>query len=244
MRRYELSTALSLAILFAGAFLQGLTGFGYSLFSLPLLTFLMPVSTAVPMLCLTSVFLNLIVFLRARKSLDIKRILPLLISGAAALPAGIWLLRTADESALKIGVGVLVILSSVIYLSGFRITVRREKLAMIPVGFLSGLLNGATTFSGPPVILFFANQRVAKHQFRASLAAYFLLLNAIAVPAFIAGGLLTGETALNTLYLFPAVISGVLFGIRMADVVSEERFRFAALIALGVLGVFSVVSGL
>jgi len=239
-----LITALSLAILFGGAFLQGLTGFGYSLFSLPLLACLMPVSAAVPMLCVTGVFLNLIVFLRARKNLDIKRILPLLISGAAALPAGIWLLRTADESSLKIGVGVLVILSSIIYLSGFRITVKREKLAMIPVGFLSGLLNGATTFSGPPVILFFANQRVAKHQFRASLAAYFLLLNAIAVPAFIAGGLLTGETALNTLYLFPAVISGVLIGIRMADVVSEERFRFAALIALGVLGVFSVVSGL
>jgi len=196
------------------------------------------------MLCLTSVFLNLSVFLRARRNLDLKRILPLLISGAAALPAGIWLLKTADESALKIIIGIIVTLSSLIYLSGFRVNVKREKLVMIPVGFLSGLMNGATTFSGPPVILFFANQKVAKHQFRASLATYFLLLNIAAVPAFIAGGLLTGETALNTLYVFPAVILGVLAGIKMADVVSEERFRFVALIALGVLGVFSVVSGL
>jgi len=239
-----LNTAFSLAILFAGAFLQGLTGFGYSLFSLPLLAILMPVSSAVPMLCLTSIFLNLTIFWKARKNLDLKRILPLLISGTAALPAGIWLLRVADESALKIGVGVIVTLSSLIYLSGFRVTVRREKLAMIPVGFLSGVLNGATTFSGPPVILFFANQRVAKHQFRASLSSYFLLLNIIAVPAFFAGGLLTGEGALKTLYLFPAVVLGVLLGVRMADVVSEERFRFVALIALGILGVFSVVSGL
>ncbi len=239
-----MNTALSLAILFAGAFLQGLTGFGYSLFSLPLLAFLMPVSSAVPLLCLTSIFLNLSVFLKARKSLDLKRILPLLISGAAAIPAGVWLLQTANESALKIIVGVIVTLSSIIYLSGFRVTVRREKLAMIPVGFLSGLLNGATTFSGPPVILFFANQRVAKHQFRAGLATYFLLLNIIAVPAFIAGGLLTGAGALKTLYLFPAVVLGVLLGIQMADVVSEDRFRFVALIALGILGVFSVISGL
>ncbi len=239
-----MNTALALAILFAGAFLQGLTGFGYSLFSLPLLALLMPVSAAVPMLCLTSIFLNLSVFIKARKNLDLKRILPLLISGAVALPAGVWLLKIADESVLKISVGIIVILSSLIYLSGFRVTVRREKLAMVPVGFLSGLLNGATTFSGPPVILFFANQRVAKHQFRASLATYFLLLNILAVPAFIAGGLLTGEGALKTLYLFPAVILGVLLGIRMADVVSEERFRFVALIALGILGAFSVISGL
>ena len=196
------------------------------------------------MLCLTSIFLNLSIFWKARKNLDLKRILPLLISGAVALPAGVWLLKIADESVLKISVGIIVILSSLIYLSGFRVTVRREKLAMVPVGFLSGLLNGATTFSGPPVILFFANQRVAKHQFRASLATYFLLLNILAVPAFIAGGLLTGVGALKTLYLFPAVILGVLLGIRMADVVSEERFRFVALIALGILGAFSVISGL
>ncbi len=239
-----MNTALALAILFAGAFLQGLTGFGYSLFSLPLLALLMPVSAAVPILCLTSIFLNLSVFIKARKSLDLKRILPLLISGAIALPAGVWLLKTADEPVIKISVGIIVILSSLIYLSGFRVTVRREKLAMVPVGFLSGLLNGATTFSGPPVILFFANQRVAKHQFRSSLATYFMLLNILAVPAFIAGGLLTGEGALKTLYLFPAVILGVLLGIRMADVVSEEKFRFVALNALGILGAFSVISGL
>jgi uncharacterized protein len=239
-----LNTALSIAILFTGACLQGLTGFGYSLFSLPLLTFLMPVTAAVQMLCITSIFLNLLVFLKARKSLDLKRILPLLIAGCAALPAGVWMLKTIDEPLLKIIIGILVTLSSLIYLSGFRVNVKREKTVMVPVGLLSGLLNGATTFSGPPVILFFANQRVAKHLFRASLAAYFLLLNIATVPAFIAGGLLTGESAIGTLQRFPAVILGVMLGIRLADVVSEERFRNLALIILGVLGLFSVVSGL
>ncbi len=222
--------------------MHGLTGFGYSLFCLPLLAFIMPVPSAVPMLCLTSIFLNLFVFFKARKSLNLARILPLLISGIAALPFGIWVLKNANESALKIVIGILVALSSVIYLSGFRIKVRREKLAMIPVGFLSGVLNGAITFSGPPVILFFANQNVDKHQFRASLSTYFLLLNVVAVPAFVAGNLFTLKAALNTTYILPAVIMGGLLGIKLADVVSEGRFRFLALIALGVLGVFSAVS--
>jgi len=204
----------------------------------------MPVTSAVPVLCLTSIFLNLIVFLKARRSFDLKRILPLLISGIVALPAGIWLLRSADESILKIMIGILVTISSLIYLSGFRISIKREKLAMIPVGLLSGVLNGATTFSGPPVILFFANQKVKRHQFRASLAGYFLLLNIISIPAFLAGGLLSGEALLNAGYSFPAVILGVMTGIKLADRVSDERFRFLALIALCILGVFSVVSGL
>lgn len=239
-----MNTAITIAILFTGACLQGLTGFGYSLFALPLLAFLMPISSAVPMLLLTSVFLNLLVCLKARASLDLRRILPLLVSAIVALPAGIWLLKSADESALKIIIGIIVIFSSVIYLSGFRVKVKREKLVMVPVGMLSGMLNGATTFSGPPVVLFLANQKVAKHQFRASLAAYFLLLNTVAVAAFIADGLFTGEAFLNTFYYFPVVILGVMLGIRLAGVVSEDRFRFLALIALGFLGILSVISGL
>ncbi|MFO8184783.1 MAG: sulfite exporter TauE/SafE family protein, partial [Candidatus Aegiribacteria sp.] len=207
-----LNAAFTVSILFLGACLQGLTGFGYSLFSLPLLVMLMPPSAAVPMLSVTSLFLNLLVLLRARRSLDIRRIVPLLISGAAALPAGIWLLRTADESLLRSVIGSLVTLSSVMYLSGFRVRVRRERLAMVPVGLLSGILNGATTFSGPPVILFFANQEVARHRFRTSLTAYFIFLNIVAVTAFSAGGLLPGELALKTAAFFPAVVVGALLG--------------------------------
>ncbi len=239
-----LNAAFTVSILFLGACLQGLTGFGYSLFSLPLLVMLMPPSAAVPMLSVTSLFLNLLVLLRARRSLDIRRIVPLLVSGAAALPAGIWLLRTADESLLRTVIGSLVTLSSVMYLSGFRVRVGRERLAMIPVGLLSGVLNGATTFSGPPVILFFANQNVARHRFRASLAAYFLLLNVVAVPAFVAGGLLTGELARETAAFFPAVVAGALLGIRLADMVSEDLFRQLALIFLALLGIFSIISGI
>ncbi|MBN2608084.1 MAG: sulfite exporter TauE/SafE family protein, partial [Candidatus Fermentibacteraceae bacterium] len=190
-REQRLNIALIAAILLSGACLQGLTGFGYSLFSLPLLVLLMPVQQAVPMLSMTSIFLNVVVFIRARRNLDLRRIVPLLAAGVAGLPAGVWILKTADQSLLKIAIGGIVAVSSLMFISGFRIKVAREKPAMVPVGLLSGVLSGATTLSGPPVILFFVNQDVPKHQFRASLSAYFLLLNLVAVPAFAAGGLLT-----------------------------------------------------
>ncbi len=196
------------------------------------------------MLSVTSIFLNVLVFIRARRNLDLRRIVPLLIAGVAGLPAGVWILKTADQSLLKVVIGGVVAISSVMFISGFRIKVNREKLAMVPVGLLSGVLNGATTLSGPPVILFFVNQDVAKHQFRASLSAYFLLLNIIAVPAFAAGGLLTGDVVLRTALLFPAVVAGSLIGIFLADRVSEGLFRKYALIALALLGVLSVISGL
>ncbi len=235
--------AASMLILFAAASLQGLAGFGYSLMSLPLLALFMPVRVVVPMLSLTSIFLNLIVFLNARKWADLRRILPLVLAGIVSIPGGVWILHHADEALLRVIIGVLVALSATLYLTGFRIRIRRETLAMIPTGLLSGLMNGVTTFSGPPVILFLANQNVEKQVFRANLALYFLLLNIAAVPAFAAGGFLTAETVMETALRFPAVMVGAMLGIRFAGRIDEVRFRRVSLIMLVLLGLVSAASG-
>jgi uncharacterized membrane protein YfcA len=236
--------AASLLVLFTAAALQGLTGFGYSLLSLPLLAFFMPVRTAVPMLSLTSIFLNLLVFVRARRWARPVRILPLLAAGAVSIPAGVWVLNHGDQALMKSVIGILVILSASLYLSGFRIEVRREWLAMIPVGILSGLMNGMTTFSGPPVILFLANQQVEKQVFRANLALYFLVLNLVAVPVFLGSGLLTSGTVAATAVRFPAVLAGALAGIGLAGRVDETGFRRTALVVLALLGLLVAGSGL
>lgn len=240
----DTATLSSAAILFSGACLQALTGFGYSLFSLPLLVLLMPARAAVPMLSITSMFLNLLVFLRTRRDLDFLWMMPLLISGAAGIPLGIWLLSSAEPGVMKTVIGAVVTLSATAFLLGVRVRVRRAKLSMLPVGLLSGALNGATTFSGPPVILFLANQRVPRNRFRGSLAAYFLALNLLTVPAFVAGGLLDGHLALKTARMFPAVVAGALLGIWLAGKVSERLFRILALAALAGLGVLSMLSSL
>jgi len=232
----------ALAVLLTGACLQGLTGFGYSMFSLPLLALFMPVQEAVPILSMTSIVLNLMVFLHARGSTSVKRVLPLLLAGAAGLPIGVYVLGRLDENFLKGAVGVLVIISSVLYLSGFRVRVHREKSSMIPVGLVSGVLNGSTTFSGPPVILFLSNQKVPRDAFRGSLAVYFLMLNVLAAPAFLAGGFLTQETALGAARGLPAVLAGGLLGNRLASRLGEGVFRQWALAALLLLGVFSLLS--
>ena len=232
------------AVLFAGACLQGLSGFGYSLFSLPLLVLMMPASSAVPVLSVTSVFLNLLVLLRTRRHLDLWWMAPLLMSGAAGIPLGVWVLSSADPGTMRVTIGAIVALASTAMLLGIRVTLAREKLAMVAAGLLSGAMNGATTFSGPPVILFLANQRVRRHRFRGSLAAYFLVLNILAVPAFAASGLLTASVGLGALRAFPAVAAGAMLGIWLGGRVSERLFGILALLAVGLLGVLSMLSAL
>jgi len=232
------------AVLFAGACLQGLSGFGYSLFSLPLLVLLMPASSAVPVLSVTSIFLNLLVLIRTRRHLDLRWMAPLLVSGAAGILPGVWVLRMADPGTMRVAIGAIVVMASAAMLLGIRLRLARERLAMVAAGLLSGALNGATTFSGPPVILLLANQRVPRHRFRGSLAAYFLALNILAVPAFAVGGLLTASVGLDVARSFPAVAAGAMLGIWLAGRVGERLFGVLALLAMALLGVMSIASAL
>ncbi|TET58673.1 hypothetical protein E3J48_08660 [Candidatus Aerophobetes bacterium] len=117
-------------------------------------------------------------------------------------------------------------------------------MAFAPVGFVSGLLTGSMAMSGPPVILFFTNQGISKRVFRASIAAYFMVLTLATIPIFAIGGLMTQEVITYTILFMPAVIIGALTGIVAAHKVGEELFKKIALVLVIFAGLLAIASGL
>jgi hypothetical protein len=138
-------------------------GFGFSLLSVPLLVMLMPAPRVVPLLAVFSLLVNAAVLYQCRSHLRPRRILPLLIAGLAGVPLGVRLLTLASESTLRIALGGATVVMSCALLFGVRFRTKREALAMVPVGLLSGVMNGAATLSGPPVIIFQIAQRAGKN---------------------------------------------------------------------------------
>jgi hypothetical protein len=109
---------------------------------------------------------------------------------------------------------------------------------------MSGLLNGSVSLSGPPVILFLTNQGTEKQVFRANLTSYFFILNIITIPTYIYGGLITSEVLKYTLILFPALILGVILGIKGAERVDENLFKKLTLVLVVIMGILSIISGI
>lgn len=145
-------------------------------------------------LCLHGVFINLAVLFHAEWGIRPGRIAPLIVAGPAGVPLGVRLLAVAGSGTLQTTVVTLAAAGALVYPwgAGFG-RMRHESLAMIPVGLLSGVMGGATTMGGPPVVLFLAGQRVGVDRFRATLAFYFLLLNGMVLPAYVSSGLMTGR---------------------------------------------------
>lgn len=230
-------------ILFAG-FTQGLTSFGFALISMPFLSKFIPLQVVVPIIVILSLISNVAVLYDSRKDVDLRKLWVLIFSSIAAAPFGAYILLVVDANALKICIGILIILFAFLLLNGISFPVRKEKLAYIPVGAASGLLNGSISLSGPPVALFLSNQGADKRTFRANITAYALILNIITVATFWYAGIVVDEVVRYSAWFVPAMFVGVHLGIRTLKYLSETLFRKAALYLIILSGIWTIVTGL
>lgn len=233
------------AIIFLASFILGITSFGFALVAVPLLNLIFPLQVLVPVLIIYGVFINGLVLLPIYKHLDLKDMQYLVGAGILGIPLGTVLLLVLDESILKIGIGIIVIISAWALYTGYRVHIKNEKLGNAVAGFISGLLNGSITMSGPPVILFYSNQDLEKQVFRANLAFYFMLTNIINLPVLYWGGLLTPQAFQYSAAILPSVLVGaigIILGSKVGTKMDGPLFHRLSLILIFLMGVMSIVS--
>ncbi len=231
-------------IIFLAAFLQGTTGFGFSLFSIPMLTLFISPKTVIPMILLVSVIINISVLYNSRKSLNFKLILPIFIFSMIGVPIGAKLLLILPDYVLKIVIGIFILLFGILFFFNVRFKVKHEKITRVIIGFFSGLLNGSITMSGPPIIIFLANEQKGKMHFRAHLASFFLLLTLFTIPVYFYYGLITKQVVDYALFFIIAVILGVISGNILIHKIKEVHFRKLTLVIIILMGVLALYSGI
>ncbi|MFW3146179.1 MAG: sulfite exporter TauE/SafE family protein [Thermoplasmatota archaeon] len=242
---WELWMVMTAFIIVAAAgFIQGLVGFGSGLIMIPTLVLIIEPSVLVPVSLLQGLIMNWALTLESRKSLQLKRVVPILLGGIIGIPFGTALLLLLAPEHLKIMIGTVVVLFGILLLLGLTMRMKREKTASFPIGIASGILNGSISLSGPPVILFFSNQGVLKDNFRSNLVAYFFFLNVITTAVFLFTGLITWKVIMLTAILLPAALIGVFIGSRASKLVPQKVFRRIALLIVIGAGMLSLVTGL
>jgi hypothetical protein len=243
MMDISLALTAAIAIILAGALIQGLAGFGFSQFAIPLLVLFMASGELIPVMVVLSLFLNLLMIQDLRKDVQARRIWPLMAGGIFGIPLGTYLLIVADPNHLKLLLGALIFIFGLAQLLEIRKRLANEKAAMAPIGFAGGVLQGCVSMSGPPLILFFSNQGFTKQQFRASLIAFFLFMNIATLPIYLFAGLITATVLTSSAILLPGLVVGTLAGSRLARRVPEQKFRKGVLVLVMVFGCMSMASG-
>ena len=228
-------------IVFLAALMQTLSGFGFALVVMPLLTLTMGLPTAVPLVSLIAVTLYAVNLLRYRQAIDLGELKRLALAAALGVPVGLWVVTSVPETAVKFLLGLLLIAYALYAFFNPSLAFAVPKGWGYGVGFISGCLGGAYNVPGPPVIVYGSLRRWPRDAFRAILQALFLLQGVLVV---IGHGVLGDvTTAVLTLYLvaLPALFLGIFIASRLDARINKAQFRKLVTGLIFVLGVSLII---
>ena len=230
---YLLPTAL---IIFTGALLQGLAGFGGALLSMPLVLLYAAPQWAAPVVVLCYTVNRIPAIFMLRKDLMWDHSLFLI---AAAIPGaflGTLFLKSVEPGIIMKVLGTVLILFSIYKITTPKVQLTFSRLWAIPTGFLSGILGGAFGTDGPPVVVYAALRPWAKEQVVGMLQSFFLFANAIIIATYQYHGLLTNSVIESFVVAAPFAIAGILIGLQINRHISQRRFEIILSALICILG--------
>lgn len=238
-----ISSNLFIIILFA-SFVQSITGFGFAVVGAPLLLFFMEPREVVSLMVFGAFILNLMVIYKTSGMSDPKVIWPMFFASLIGIIPGVYILKVVDGSILKLLIGSAILLVSFVMAGNYTVKIKRQKLATVLVGILSGFMGGSTSLSGPPVALFLMNQQQDKEAFRANLVRYFCIGNIATLIVMYYMGTMDMVVLKQGIYTIPGIVLGVWLGEKAFQKVSPQMFRWFSLAVVFFCGVMSVGSEL
>jgi uncharacterized membrane protein YfcA len=231
-----MTAASIVAIVFFAAVVQSLAGFGFALMIMPVITLLLGVQTAAPMVALAALTVYVINVARFRQAVNAGEVFRLAIASAFGIPAGIWLLANVDEALVTRFLGLVLVLYGIYTL--LRPVAARipSRLWVYPAGFLAGCLGAAYNTPGPPAVVYGSSQQWPKDEFRASMQVLFLVNAVLVVSSHLVTGNVTSQVLTYYLFAIPAFVLGIFVGSLVDHRVDSSRFRTIVTVMILALG--------
>ena len=226
---------MALAVLVAG-FVRGYSGFGFSAMTIAASGLVMNPLHFVAVVVIWEMVMTLQAWGHVGPHVDWKRVGLLLAGAVIGLPLGLWALNSISEDAARGAISAYVLAMSVVLFFGWRLRGAVGAGPHFAAGIVSGLAN-APGMGGLPVAAFFAAQTMSPAVFRATLVAYFPLLDVYSAPLYWWNGMVTWDTLQASLIGLPLVLLANWLGSRHFLTTDPQDFRrFAILLLAGLAG--------
>lgn len=223
---------------FLAAATQQLSGFGYALLAVPLLSLVIGPKDAVALSALSGLAGTALMVFRLRARIDRPVVRRLMLGAVVGMPLGIVVLRRISPSVLQVALSLVVLASVALLASGYRLR-RESPRTEVGAGFIGGMVNTSIGVGGPPVVIVLQAAEHEQHAFRATTVTFFLCSNLLALPLFFASGVVDESTWVAGLFAVPAALVSTIAFERVAFRVRTEHFKT---LVLGLLVLSAVAS--
>ena len=212
-------------VLMGAAFVIGAIGFGFGLTTSPILLLILDPQTVVVVINAVAIIAFALVLVETREHLGNRELGRMGIAAVLGTPIGVFALSTLDPSALRITIGVLVLILTAMVVINPEWRVPYPRVTGPILGVISSAFTTGLAIGGPILVLFFLGRGMDRQGVRASMAFFFTIMYITAAVGYAIQGLFTTERLILIAAAAPAVALGYWIAIRLTGRMNERVFR-------------------
>lgn len=234
---------LLIAIYAVGSAVQGVTGFGFALFSVPLVAVIYDAPTAVVMNTVVGLVNCVSKAWLLRRHIAYREVVSFTVIAAALVPVGVWGITVLPRSTTLAVMGAFVIFIGVTKLVSPDRTsaLMRRRGALVLLGSTAGVLSGAFAAPGAAAVPYFVSRDDDALRAKANLQVFFTVVAVpVAIGHTIAGNVTGIDLARATLFI-PVVFLVTAAATRWSMHINHDRLERIVSVALIVMGVRLVI---
>lgn len=236
---------LASAAIFVGCFFATVSGFGFALISTPLLSLVLSPKEAIIIIPLLTVLLRILTMYQVRKDFDGKTLAYISVGWIMGILPGSYVLKIISVAHLQVFLGVVLLGACWLMGKKYYVEIKNKNLGRIGAGFLAGFFGTSTSVAGPPMVLYFLNEKLDSTHMRANLIWVFGVGNLlITIMNFMCGNAKALGNINTVLMLVPTVMVAAYVGNKAFEHLNQELFRKLSLAIICVGGILVLYNGI
>jgi len=226
------------------AFVQRVSGFGFGIFIMTALPYLLPsYAEATTLSGSLALVTSAIIVSRMWRFIEWRKLLPILLTFLVVSYVAIqYVTMTGDGLLKRILGGVLILVSLWFLFVSKHVKVRPTLSVQLSMGTVSGLMGGFFGMQGPPAVLYFLSCTEKKEHYMALAQTYFLIGNVMMTLFRARNGHFTAAVAEGWCYGIVAVLIGTWLGGLVFKRIPITTLRTIIYVYMAISGVIALIS--
>jgi hypothetical protein len=235
------------AVVVAGAalagFVQGLSGFAFSMIALSVWAWALAPEIAAPLAVFGALLGQIASLVSVRQGFDFRRIIPFVVGGLFGVPIGVFILHNVDPLGFRLAIGTFLTLYGLYGLAAPAMPAIRLGGRGLDafVGGIGGVLGGLGGMSGSVPAIWTQLRGWKRDLRRATMQVYNIAMHCLTLTVYARTGALDAKSVHLFIVVAPSMLIPSYFGARLYGGVGEktlEKVILALLLLSGVALVF------
>ena len=213
-----------IVIICIAAVLQSISGFGFSLLAMPLLSIFVDIQDAVVIATLCGIFTNAVHLRKDFQLVERSIARRISLSALIGMPLGVVVLSVFSATQMRVIIGAVIVILVFLMMRNFILKTENTNVDIV-LGAFSGLLATSVSTNGPPLVFLLQSKQLDPWRLRATLAYVFTISGCASFIVLMIAGKGSIEAFQYAMLSLPAMYLGTVVGRKARLRVTQEAFK-------------------